>query len=485
MKLSSNRLSQAVRLFAVLAFVLAAFFPVFAQTASPVPSPATVTTLAFYDNAAQADKDVVSSSRVLSDSGKWLSAWKLLADYDVANANPYILAEKIRIADEGFAQSLMHLVFGFVDLKDGEDLATLRAGQGEGIDSFDFKPADLAAAIEISGAAIPPILSMALGDYYYEVWTRYKGQWMEEDAAILGKSAEQYDRALAYETYTPASLGKQSEILIALSRFDAAEIVVKKGLELDPANHQLALSLGSVLYGAGRFAEIYPIADRLIANPNDPNELNDAFILGIKAGLGSGDKEALGKYLDAYEASFKGEFMPGLVRHLVMVKMGDAQAADAVADVLYDAFPGNPEVIRSVLSSWLSVNDSTSGLNFLDRCLKKNPSDEAAGALYFYRALLGYQAAMSLENIETALADMTVAEDHFNKAYKPENEVFATIAQLKDEWTQALNSAKKDEAYSAVSVPTTGDATQPAVPAAPAVPADAGADTTSAASAQE
>jgi hypothetical protein len=463
--------------------------------------------LNFYEDAPAADRATVASSRALSESGKWLSAWKLLDGYDAKNLNPWILAEKIRLADEGFAQSIMHLVFGFVDLADGEDLEVARAASGEGVDTVDFKPGELAAAIETSGAALPAVLSLNLGDYYYEVWTRYKGQWMEEDSAVLGKAAEQYERAFAYETFTSTSLGRQAEVLVALQRFDGAETVVRKGLELDPGSHALTLKLGDVLFGAGRYAEVYPLADGLIANPADPNELNDAFILAIKSGLGAQDRAVLDKYLTDYEKSFPSEYMPGLVRHLVMVRLGDAPAANAAADALDLAFPGNPDVIRSVLSTWLSVNDTESGFKYLDRCLARDTADEAKAALYFYRALLGYQAAVEIENVETALADLSIAEQSFQKVYPPDAQVFGTIQQLRDEWTQALNSAKEGVAAQAAPAadngaqspaasdssaaqpaagaavqPAAGAAVQPAAPDAAAAQPAAGADATSAAS---
>ncbi|MCX7027850.1 MAG: hypothetical protein NT061_10320 [Spirochaetes bacterium] len=484
MKLSSNRLPRAARLFVLLALLSLTFTPAFAQEANPAPSAAPAAApaaLTFYEDAVTADKDVVTSSRALTDSGKWLTAWKLLAGYDAANTNPWILAEKIRIANEGFAQSVMHLVFGFVDLKEGENLENLRQEQGEGVETFDFKPADLAAAIETSGAALPPVLSLSLGDYYYEVWTRYKGQWMEEDAVVLGKGAEQYERALAYETFTSDSLGKQSEILVALQRFDGAETVVRKGLALDPESRGLTLRLGDVLYGAGRYTEVYSIADQLIANAGDANERNDGFILAIKAGLGAQDRASLETYLGNYEKSFPDEYMPRLVRHLVMVRLGDAESANTAADALYDAFPGDPDVIRSILSTWLSANDPESGFKYLDRCLAKDPSDDAAGALYFYRALLGYQVAMSEEDVETALADISTAEEYFAKTNPSDVQVFATIKQLKEEWTQALAASKEAQNPEASSAPASDaaavqpEATSDAVAVQPEATSDAAA----------
>ncbi|HEY9053868.1 MAG TPA: hypothetical protein VIO60_03515, partial [Rectinemataceae bacterium] len=372
--------------------------------------------LQFYEDAPEADRKAVETSRVLSGEGKWLSAWKSLAEYDAAGANPWILAEKVRLAAKGYAQTMMHMVFAFADLAEGEDLESLRQGVPEDLEPVEFNPAESASAIEKSGEAMPAVLSLALGDFYFDVWTLYQGQWMQEDAAILGMAAEYYERAFAYDTFTAESLTKQSDVLVALQRLDAAEAVVKKGLELEPGSVPLSLKLGDILLGQGRNAEVYLLADSLVAAASAPGAGAglgaQAYILGIKAGLAALDREGVEKYLAGYEASFPGEIMPGLVRHLVLVRLGDAAGADAAADAVTAAFPGNPDVIRSILSTWLSVQDAVSGFRYLDRSLAKEPQGEAAAALYFYRALLGAETAAEVGGIEAALIDLAKAEEY-------------------------------------------------------------------------
>jgi len=261
---------------------------------------------------------------------------------------------------------------------------------------------------------------------------------------------------------------------VALQRFEAAESVLGKLLAIEPENHLLSLRLAEIYFSTGRYAEIYPLADKVIAVAVDPAELNNAYVQAIKAGLASSDKVMLEKYMTGFELSFPSEYIPGLIRHVVAVQLGDAPAADAAADAVTAAFPGNPDVIRSVLSTWLSVNDSESGFKYLERSIATAEGDEALAALYFYKALLSGETAQTPESITLALADLEKAEEHFKKSYPEGNEVFGMIAELKTQWTEALKAAQVQQS----AAPATAAPATEATPATTAAPADTAATTT-------
>jgi tetratricopeptide (TPR) repeat protein len=478
MKTSSSKMAPAIRLAAALILMFASGALAFAQAL-----PATD----FYGDAPEADRAIVAKAEELAAQGKWASAWTALSEYDTTNANAYVLAEKIRLALDGYAQTNLHLVFGFVDLAEGQDLDFARSSGIDIAEPIEFSPGDLAKAIEDKGEAIPPVLSMMLGDFYHSVWKNYEGQWIQDDMETLAMGAEQYERAMAYDTFTAGSLDRQSEILVAMEQFEAAEPIIMKSLELEPANNALTLRLANVYFATSRFVDVYPLADKVIASPTDDNELNDAYISAIKAGLATTDKETLERYMVGFEASFPGQYIPGLIRHIVAVQLGDAGAADAAADAVTAAFPGNPDVIRSLLSTWLSVNDYASGFNYLDRTIAQTTDDEAFAALYFYRALLAGETAQTPETITPALADLQKAEEYFKKSYPEGNEVFTMIDQLKTQWTDALNAAlapapAAEQPQAAEAQPAAE--VQPAAETQPAAEVQPAADTQPAADAQ-
>ncbi|MGB4586951.1 MAG: tetratricopeptide repeat protein [Rectinemataceae bacterium] len=461
MKTSSRTIAPAIRLAVALILMFAAGGLAFAQAL-----PATD----FYSDAPEADRAIVAKAEELAAQGKWASAWTALSEFDTTNSNPYVLAEKIRLALDGYAQTNLHLIFGFVDLAEGQDLEFARLGGIDVVEPVEFNPGDLAKVIEDKGEAVPPVLSMMLGDFYHSVWKNYEGQWIQDDMETLAMGAEQYERALAYDTFTAGSLDRQSEILVAMERFEAAESVIAKSLELQPDNNELNLRLADVYFATGRYADVYPLADKVIASPTDDNELNDAYITAIKTGLVTTDKETLERYMVGFEASFPGQYIPGLIRHIVAVQLGDAGAADAAADAVTAAFPGNPDVIRSLLSTWLSVNDYVSGFSYLDRTIAQTTDDEAFAALYFYRALLAGETAQTPEAIAPALVDLEKAEEYFRKTYPEGNEVFTMIEQLKAQWKDALNAAQAPAADTqpAAEAQPAADTQQPAVePASP------------------
>jgi hypothetical protein len=68
----------------------------------------------------------------------------------------------------------------------------------------------LADALEKSGEAVPPVLSYELGNYLYTVNHEYGDNWILESQAVQQKAVENYDRALAYDTYTEKSLSNQA-----------------------------------------------------------------------------------------------------------------------------------------------------------------------------------------------------------------------------------------------------------------------------------
>lgn len=485
MKLFSATRKYAPRA-AILALLLAAMAAsAFAQAAVPQ----------FFEDAAEADKATIASSRTLTEQGKWLQAWNALSAYDPENKNGFVLAEKIRIAMEGHVQTTMHLVFGFVDLQEGQDLETLRYEANDSIEPVEFNPGDLAMAIEDSGEAVPPVLSLAMGDYYHTVWMLYQGQWIQDDTTLLSLAAEHYERALAYDTFTPGSLDRHAEILLSLERFDAAEAVVSKALEIQPDDSHLMLHLANIYFSSQRFEQVFPLADKIIALAADDQELNEGYIVAIKAGLSLKDAESLEKYISGLEAAFPMDYMPGLIRHLVAVQLGDQEGAQKAADAVTAKFPGNPDIIRSILSTWLSANDPQSGFDYLARSLETAPGDEAKAALYFYKALLGAEVVENPESLAGPLADLAAAEEYFKKAYPEGHEIFGMIQEVRGQWEEAVAGYKKAQEEQAAAQPAETQtpaaeaaATPAATPAAteqPATEAAEDADATSAASSED
>lgn len=415
---------------------------------------------ALFEDAPAATIEQLKKADALVAEGKWLSAWKALSEFDAQNADPFVLAKKIRIALDGNAVNTLHLVFGFMDLAAGQGLEDVRAAPSDEIEPIEFDPGELARVMEEKGEAMPPVLSLYLGDYYYTVYTNYKGQWLQDDATITAKAVENYDRALAYDVSSPDSLNAHVQLLLELQKLDAAEVVLKKALAASPEDHALLLKLADVYLGSGRTAEVYPVAEKIIAAPASETELNDAYILAIRSGLADLNKELLEKYVAGFEKAFPQDYMPGLVRHLVAIKLEDVAGADAAADAVTVAFPGNPDVIRTLLSSWLQSDLPEPAFRYLDRTIATNPSEDTMAALYFYRALMSAETGQDAAAFETAMKDLATAEGYFKKTFPEGSEIFQTIDQLRSEWSQILNPPADEAAAATPEADATAAATE-------------------------
>ncbi|MEN6297977.1 MAG: hypothetical protein ABFC92_08530, partial [Rectinema sp.] len=102
---------------------------------------------------------------------------------------------------------------------------------------------------------------------------------------------------------------------------------------------------------------------------------------------------------------------------------------------------------RSLISTWLNVQDPQSGFDYLNRSLEKYTNDDmAVGTLAFYRALMYAQTAQSVDDLKLAMADIEEAEKRFGTVYDKDNQVFLVISQLKDEWNQFLQQQSAPDA---------------------------------------
>lgn len=275
---------------------------------------------------------------------------------------------------------------------------------------------------------------------------------------------------MAYDTFTKDSLKRQAEVLVALQLFDGAETVLAKALQYSPDDMGLAFSLAETYLGAGRYADVYPLADRIIAGAQSDEELNNGYVVALKSALTSSDKAALDKYIAGFEVAFPQDYTPALLRHLVAVRFGDDAAADAAADQLTAKYPGDPEIIRSLLSTWLSEGKPEGGFAYLDRSIAVSEAPEALAALYFYRALMISETAQDSSEFAKAIGDLIVAREYFASVYPEGHEVYTMIDELKADWESRLNPPETTVQPEAPVAQTAAPADQPAAAAEAAAP---------------
>ena len=116
----------------------------------------------------------------------------------------YLLAKRIEIATNYFAQSIMHQMFAFKNLEEGQTLYDVRTGTGD----FSLMMFDPVIAVAKNGET--PILDYALGAYYADVRGRYGDQWLITVDELYKKEEENFRKAYdagVYDAYSLSELG--------------------------------------------------------------------------------------------------------------------------------------------------------------------------------------------------------------------------------------------------------------------------------------
>lgn len=195
-----------------------------AEATAAAPAPASTVApdpLAGYSGATQACRQALQKAMALKEEGKWRSAYDVLAAFDPDNKDPYALAMKTNLCIDGFVQTGQFQSFALKDLAKGETLDELRQNPGDAA-TFAFDPPALAAALSSKGAALPPVLSKVLGDYYYIAQVNFSGHWIMSDDEAYQKSLEQYQAAYAGGVFDSDSLQNLGELLMRAGQPAAA-----------------------------------------------------------------------------------------------------------------------------------------------------------------------------------------------------------------------------------------------------------------------
>jgi len=331
----------------------------------------------------------LEKAAILASEGKWLSAYQTMDEFDKANADPFSLAMKTSIVLRGAVRSDMNLSFGLVDLDEGQDLDSLRKGEGD-YPPLAFDPPSLAEALAGGGAAVPAILSKELGDYYYDVLGRFSGQWAISDEDILAKIAEEYSRAYEAGVFDAPSLMNYAESLVRLNRGDESDPVYSRAIELYPGSGNLFYSYAMSLSYRGKKAEALDIIDKAIAAYGKEAALVNAIVLGAQTAAELGDEAREESYFAIADKTYGGTPTPGILRHVVAIDTGNKAAAAAAADALAASFGGNPGVVRTIVSTWFSAGDVPAAKDFLQRSIATSGTDILLnGHKVFLRRLTG------------------------------------------------------------------------------------------------
>lgn len=119
-------------------------------------------------------------------------AWNTLV---AQKPNDSILLKKIEFALTYFSKTKMHQSFAFSDLKLNENLAEIRNSEDWSNFKFNKFPIDTLLNKAIEKSPKNGKLYLALGDYYYDIFIRYKDDWLVNKQELMRLFSNSYDKA--------------------------------------------------------------------------------------------------------------------------------------------------------------------------------------------------------------------------------------------------------------------------------------------------
>ncbi len=375
------------------------FYPGGTQTAvttatgeSPEELPEFFFLPAFYEDAPSYVKSVVAASEEQTYYGLWLSAWSSLMDADPLENDPYILAQKVNIALNGYIEHDNYRGFAFADLDEGEDLENIRYSGKGGSDYFYFDPHAQFSDMKRQDLPIPPILSLVMGDYYYGLWLNYADfseDWVKSQEEAFELSLDCYKAAEdAYILVNTASMLRYANVLLQIGQVDKTIQLLSEILEWEPENLEARKALAHAYTVNLDLDQAFAQYDLLAsADPWSP-EAYDAFSQAAEAALLYGRLQELEHYILSLETYFPDDWLAVLLRHQMAVSLEDWPATLAIAEEGMQRFKGEAMLLDSLLGSWLlSTQGYKEGFSFLeDQILWSQSESEQLVLLLFYRA---------------------------------------------------------------------------------------------------
>jgi len=285
-------------------------------------------------------------------------------------SDEFVLAKKIEIAINYFAQSMMHQMFAFKNLKKGETLYDVRTGTGS-YSMVLFDPVKVVEEYEKKNGE-KPVLNYALGLYYDDVLLRYQGQWLLSDKELMQKTIERLQKAVNRDCYDAHSL---SVLAIAYYKngnlLDAEKMYAKKiesGFELSANDY---FNLGTICLQKKNFASALHYAENSIQGYKDePEYQSDAYVICIESCLELHNYKKAESFLKAAAKHFPKDYRIVQRAIALYAVQKNKKATLEAAEKLFSLAPENPAVSQIIMREYFNAGTEEWLPEFFDDCLK-------------------------------------------------------------------------------------------------------------------
>ena len=328
-------------------------------------------------------------------------------------SNEYIIYKYIEVCTQYFAQSMMHSMFAFKDLEEGETLYDVRTGEG----SFNMVYRDDPDTIidnykKEHGNSM--VLELARANYYYDALKRYGNQWLKTPEEILALVKDVYSRAVAKEIYDVWVMDNYATIFWQEGNYAEAEKLYSLLSEKDPVNGSYWYNLAASRMLQGNYQGAIEPAKMAVENPEeDPNYHLDAYTVLADAYAYIGDfEEAENVLLAAHE---KYDYQPIVFQRLGELYLSypenrDDKKANSYLDKAL-TIVCDDTVIYNCVNVCLNSGTPQMAIDFCTRNMKIHNDKFAQGVFKYFLAQLYYMT----EDSKKANKTIEEAEKIFKK----------------------------------------------------------------------
>jgi|GEM_PF-509901 len=371
--------------------------------------------------------DIINNAERMIEEKQYYSAFKLLNDSPNGTENLEIALKKVETALNYHVSSIKHETFGFKDLDPDEDLMDLRGKEGI-YSTFRFPIGQVLGDLLLKYPEEWRI-HKALGDYYYEVFQRFRGKWIKSDEELLLLADNHYRIAMEHEIYDLKSLYFLGLIQLFQKNYQEAVPLLKRAVEIGTSVHPLyATANYNLAYAClhqQRFDEgLESALTSYDLYQQNQDKADAARMVGIiYRQLGEGAK-AIQYYLVADQLVPNNYYS---LLPLLQLYLEDAELtkADEIAERLMGLGPSAPGLLNDIMTSYGRNGYSLEFIDFCQRMGAEYAEDqEVMGNIHFHIGFCYYV----LGDYEKCRNHLVTAKTHYNRCYPASHEVFSVIS---------------------------------------------------------
>lgn len=363
-----------------------------------------------YANAPSFAKKRIKKADSFISSRQYYSAFKALGDDD----SDYIIAKKVELCTQFFANTDSHTSFAFKDLKKNEELNSVRLNPGK----LDMIPYDVESVAQnyVKQNGETPRIFYALGTYYYETFLLFGDRWIKPEAELMSLAKVNLKTAVDTGFYNARTAQRYANLCMESGLYSEASVYYEKSIALNDTNADALYNYALSLMSSGKYDEgIEPAKKAAVAYKDNKAFQLDAYLLVADAYMYLNNFKQSEKELLQLKNEFPESYLPDM-------KLGDlyssqhrmSQANDAYLSA-YKKNPGELQWFYQTLGMYVNYGFLQDGISLCRSAINSVEKDGSVkGYLYTFLANLQIEAKdkksalVSIDNAEKCFASAGV-----------------------------------------------------------------------------